>query len=976
MATLKTALKHLLIGPLGSLFWALLGLMIMLTLLPGQQVFGAMQSYLGFHSLVELICVMVTVLSALAIFNSYRTLSTQYLCVGALLGLSAVMDSLHFLSMPGMPDLFSPNALNKAIYFWILGRLSAISALLLLSLSQLSDQPARFPRLILVLFLAAGVVSLVAIFGYPQHLPVLYIPEQGLTPLKVTLEWGLAGMSVLAGIILLRSSRLRQRRDREMLTVAAWITALAEICFTLYGTANDEFNVLGHIYKAISYLLIFRALFLSHLRYPWQALNDTRVRLSEQEQRWNLALIGSGTGVWDMNLITDKLFASAQFHQILGYRNGALPRDAQAWRDRLFHPEDLHQVIASFDEHVAGHSEHWRCEYRFLDAHNQWRWLLANGQIIDFDEDQRPTRIVGTVTDIHARREQEQRLAETQKRLQTLFDTAPIGMLVIDTQGVVHQHNSMLEQLLTPHRIVTGQDSIWQWVSAEERADVLHHWHEWQQQPIEHRRESTWHRELRMSLYGHGPGEHQPLWAEWVIAALPEENLYLLLIEDISARKQATELLIENSSLYRSTFESGNAIKLLVDPESGAIVDANMAASDYYGHSLDALKTMLMHDISLTPVATRRQRAQQTLMEREGHFETRHRLASGAIRDVEVFVAAVVIGGRTLIYEMVHDITIRKEAEQGLVLLNQRLSRDGLYRQRLNELSTQLFELNDIIGVVPLLEEYLPQCFPDTSGELALRIEEMDQAHCITWGNALSTQPAFEYRQRLTTTTGALGRMILQAAPLDDEDRHRLERMTDETARILTLTLINLRLRSQLTDHAYRDALTGLYNRRYLNETLPGLLENAADEAPVSLALLDLDHFKRLNDTWGHDAGDQVLVALGEILTQRLRATDISCRYGGEEFIVVLPGASASIALMRLNEVLEQFGQWSMEIGDERISHLTFSAGLIEAPRQGYDMGALIEMADQALYSAKHAGRGRVHQAGAEMLRSQGDALS
>ncbi|WP_457808678.1 MASE3 domain-containing protein [Kushneria sp. EE4] len=961
MATLKTALKHLLTGPLGSLFWALLGLMVALAVLPGHQVFGLQESYLGFHSLVELTCVMVAVLSALAIFNSYRTLSTQYLCVGSLLALSAVMDSLHLLSMPGMADLFSPNTLDKAIYFWLLARLSAISALLLLSLSHLSDQPARFPRLILISFLAAGVVALVAVFGYLQQLPTLYIPGRGLTPLKISLEWELAGMSVLAGIILLRSSRLRQRRDREMLTLAAWVTALAEICFTLYGSANDEFNILGHVYKAVSYVLIFRALFLSHLRYPWKALTETRTTLTHQEQRWNLALTGSDTGVWDMNLVTDELFASAQFHQILGYRNGALPRDAQSWRERLFHPDDLEHVMASFDEHVAGRNAHWRCEYRFLDASNKWRWLQANGQIMAFDEDKRPTRIVGTVIDIQTRREQEQRLAETRRRLQTLFDTTPTGMLVIDHLGVVHQHNPMLEQLLAPHEIVIGEENIWRWVSNDHDAQALQHWQTWQGQDATQRRESTWHRELRMDLYGHGRAG-QPLWAEWVIAPLPEENLYLLLIEDISARKQATELLLENAGLYRSTFESGNAIKLLLDPENGAIVDANAAASDYYGHSLDTLKTMTMQDISLTPLITRQQRAHQTLAQHEGHFETRHRLAEGAIRDVEVFVAPVVIGGRTLIYEMVHDITARKEAEQGLVLLNQRLSRDGLYRQHLNQLSTYLFELDDINGVVPLLKAYLPRCFPDTSGELALRIEELDQAHCITWGNPLAAQPAFEYRQRLTTATGALGRMTLQAVPLDDEDRQRLERMTDETARILTLTLINLRLRSQLTNHAYRDALTGLYNRRYLNETLPELLAGCSDEAPVSLALLDLDHFKRLNDTWGHDAGDQVLVALGEILTQRLRATDISCRYGGEEFIVVLPGANAGIAMMRLNEVLEQFGRWSMTIGDDRIEHLTFSAGLIEARCQSRDMSTLIEMADQALYSAKHAGRGRVHQ--------------
>ncbi|WP_456269349.1 diguanylate cyclase [Kushneria sp. AK178] len=971
MATLKNALKHLLTGPLGSLFWGLLALMVVMSLMPGQQVFGLTESYLGFHSLVELTCVVVAVLATLAIFNSYKTLSAQYVCVGALLGLSALMDSLHLLSMPGMADLFTPNTLNKAIYFWLFARLCAISALLLLSLSHLSDRPARSPHLILLPLLLLGALALVAVFGYPQAIPAMYVPGQGLTALKIALEWGLAGMSVLAGIILLRSARLRQRRDREMLTVAAWITALAEICFTLYASANDEFNILGHVYKAVSYTLIFRALFLSHLRYPWQALNETRTRLAEQEQRWNLALTGSATGVWDMNLVTDEVFASVQFHQMLGYRNGELPRDAEIWRTHMFHPEDRERVLASFDAHIAGENRHWRCEYRLLDAQNQWRWVLANGQIMARDEEHHPIRVVGTAIDIQTRREQEQRLAESGQRLQALFDNTPIGMLVIDAQGVVHQHNQMLVQLMAPQEIVTGQTNIWTWVHAEEDTNALQRWLKWQQQGTACHQKPTWHRELRMGSHGHY-GPERPFWTEWIISPLPEENLYLLLIEDISDRKQATELMLENAGLYRSTFESGNAIKLLIDPDSGNIIDANAAAGEYYGYSCDMLKIMNMDALSLTPVATRQARAQQTLQDREDHFETRHRQADGAIRDVEVFAAAVVINGRRLIYEMVHDITARKEAEQSLVLLNQRLARDSLYRERLNQLSTRLFELTDMAEVAPLLERDLATCFPDTSGELALRIEELDQGHCIRWGGDLVPRPGFEYRERLTGANGTLGRLILQATPLDEEDRQRLSRMGDETTRILALTLTNLRLRSQLTDHAYRDALTGLYNRRYLNETLPGLLDNASDESPVSLALLDLDHFKRLNDTWGHDAGDQVLVALGEVLTQRLRATDISCRYGGEEFIVVLPGAAADIAMIRLNEVLEQFGQWSMAVGGDRIAHLTFSAGLIEAPRQGHDMNALIEMADQALYSAKHAGRGRVHQAGTEMSLLQG----
>ncbi|MFC0269577.1 MASE3 domain-containing protein [Kushneria aurantia] len=953
MATLKAALRHLLAGPIGAIFWVLLAVLVALTLLPRANLFDVFANYLAFHSIIELLCVMVALMAALAIFNSYRALSSQYLCAGCLLALSALFDSLHLLSMPGMPALLSPNTLSKAIYLWLAGRLCVIVALLLLALSRHNDAPCPRPLSVLALFALAGASVATVTVLFHAHLPAMYIDGAGLTPFKIASEWGLVALSVTAGMILLRSARMRQRVDRELLAVAAWTTGLAEICFTLYGAADDEFNVVGHVYKAISYALLFRALFLSHLRYPWQAMAESQQRLTYQEQRWNLALTGADTGVWDFDLSEDRIFSSAQFHDMLGYRHGEMPREAHLWRERLIHPDDSEQMLASFDRHARGETAHWRCEYRMLDAHGDWRWVLSNGQAMIFNDAGQPTRVVGTTIDIQTRREQDKRLEEVKQRLQRIFDAAPMGMLVIDGEGRVWQHNHIVKTLLG--RAPQECERVDDWVPAEARESLLTQWQQWRDSP-EIRRDKTWRRELR--LLGN---DETDIWTEWQITSLPEQNLYLLMIEDISVRRRATELLTENASLYRSTFESGNAIKLLLDPDSGRIVDANPAASHYYGHTPEAMKNLYVTDISTTPEKLRSLHTRRTLEARSDHFETRHRLADGSERDVEVFVAPVMIEGRELFYEMVHDISARKQAEMSLNALNRRLERYGDHLQRLHELSAELFSLDSVNDVVPLLEEALPTCFADARGEIALRLEDLPAPCTISWGGVMATAPNFEYRQRLVTATGALGLLRLQAEPEDDNDRLRLERMVDETARMITLTLINLRQRRQLTDHAYRDALTGLYNRRYLNETLPKLLAECRPDFPLALILLDLDHFKRLNDSYGHEIGDQVLVALARLLGERLRHTDIPCRYGGEEFIVVMPGASAEIARKRMESMLEHFGQWQLTLEDgRRIEQLSFSAGLSVATRAGYPMNELIEQADRALYGAKHAGRARV----------------
>ncbi len=167
-------------------------------------------------------------------------------------------------------------------------------------------------------------------------------------------------------------------------------------------------------------------------------------------------------------------------------------------------------------------------------------------------------------------------------------------------------------------------------------------------------------------------------------------------------------------------------------------------------------------------------------------------------------------------------------------------------------------------------------------------------------------------------------------------------------------------LQEKLRDLAVRDPLTGLFNRRYMEETLRRELSRSArEDQPLSLVMIDIDHFKQLNDTYGHPAGDLVLKELAALLLRHLRSEDIVCRFGGEEFVAILPGAPLMAAAQRAETWRLAFQELHIVYEDQVLTS-TLSMGIAEYPRHGATSEDLLFQADSAMYMAKRAGRNRV----------------
>lgn len=191
------------------------------------------------------------------------------------------------------------------------------------------------------------------------------------------------------------------------------------------------------------------------------------------------------------------------------------------------------------------------------------------------------------------------------------------------------------------------------------------------------------------------------------------------------------------------------------------------------------------------------------------------------------------------------------------------------------------------------------------------------------------------------------GKNVLISLLIDITERLHAEREVKE-------------LHEKLREQSIRDPLTGLYNRRYLEESLERELVLAfREEHPVSIIMGDLDHFKKINDSFGHLAGDQVLRVFADLIKRSARGSDICCRYGGEEFILVLPRMTEKSSFDRAEQLRREIQSSPVIYGDLSIS-VTCSFGIASFPVNGMTGNEVIAAADSALYSVKEAGRNQV----------------
>jgi diguanylate cyclase (GGDEF)-like protein len=351
-------------------------------------------------------------------------------------------------------------------------------------------------------------------------------------------------------------------------------------------------------------------------------------------------------------------------------------------------------------------------------------------------------------------------------------------------------------------------------------------------------------------------------------------------------------------------------------------------------------------------------------------------------------------------------IAERNTAEEKLQRANaelertvQRLAQRSVETSAVRELGDMLQSCTSASEGGQLIARYTQRLIPGQGGMLFVRDAQNDVYHAVeAWGDAPAQQmitaedcwalrrgkahivkedasnvvcdhspraPLFSVCVPLSARGEVLGLLTVHGNDLPREDRdYQLEVITQLTERIAdraSLALADIKLRDSLRTQAIEDPLTGLYNRRFMEAAVLREITRARrDNEPIGVVMIDIDRFKKFNDTYGHQAGDEMMREVGRVIRSHVRAGDLACRYGGEEFVIILHKAPGEVSRQRAEQLRSAIGSLHFAQGSERGQRVTVSIGVATFPENGASWEALLKAADEALYAAKQAGRNRV----------------
>lgn len=348
-------------------------------------------------------------------------------------------------------------------------------------------------------------------------------------------------------------------------------------------------------------------------------------------------------------------------------------------------------------------------------------------------------------------------------------------------------------------------------------------------------------------------------------------------------------------------------------------------------------------------------------LQRQGPYSIEYRILRPDGTQRHVYQQAEVIRGEDgqpiSMIGTQQDITERKQAEQSAI-------DESNFSNTLIASQPDLFFVLDSAGRYIRWNDRLREILGLSDAELAVTdaldsIHESDRSAVAQIIQEAFEQGAATIEARLITKRGIRDYMFSARSADTAKGKYLIGIAINITDRKLAEAEVQ-KLQETLREQVLHDPLTGLYNRRYLDETIERELSRAErNKQPVGIVMCDLDHFKRVNDTHGHLAGDEVLRVFAELLEKNARGSDIVCRFGGEEFVMFLPGMPSAAAYQRAEQLRRELAATQITLG-EAVIMVTASFGVASFPENGDTMDSLISAVDAAMYQAKETGRDRV----------------
>ncbi|MFP4440023.1 MAG: PAS domain S-box protein [Chloroflexaceae bacterium] len=691
------------------------------------------------------------------------------------------------------------------------------------------------------------------------------------------------------------------------------------------------------------------------------------------------------------------LLANPSYFELYGYTPDAVIGQTFAI---IFPAEERAEAAETYRR--VFHSPAVKQRFESVVRHANGTMLIMETHVDFLVQDGQRVAMLSVIRDITERKRLEEELHHSRAMLQSFLDHSPSAMAVKDLQGRYLIANRRMAELLqcAPEQLI-GQDD-----SAFLPPDVIARWQTRNRQAF---------------------ATGQPIEAEETLVLQGELRSYLLtafplfdpdrgiaavgsITTDITGRKQA-EAALEQQRLFLRQVLDINPNLIFARDRNGHFTLVNQTLADMYGTTVEYLSGKTDADLNpnLKEVQQIWEEDQEVLRTgREKVVPERFiQGVAGWERWLSIVKRPIMRPDGTADQVLVvgTDITLRKQTEIELQHINelhlhsiQELEQHNREITLLNEMGDYFQACLNVDEAYQTVKRFAFKLFQGQPGGLYMLNQTLTTLDAVsTWGDLpasmrlLMAEACWALRLGRPYTTlhsdseppcahqhmqihpvyicvpivaqgETLGvfRQYIGALPSPEH----YAQLARTVARQIALALANLSLRDQLYQQAIRDPLTRLFNRRYLEESFAREVHQAGrHQHAIGVIMLDIDHFKQINDTYDHDTGDTVLRMVGELLQTQTRGGDIVCRYGGEEFILVLPDAALEATQQRAELLRQEISSLTIKYAGHVLEPITASLGVAVFPQHGTTVNALIRAADTALYRAKAAGRNQVQVA-------------
>ena len=631
-------------------------------------------------------------------------------------------------------------------------------------------------------------------------------------------------------------------------------------------------------------------------------------------------------------------YVNSEFLETYGLSEAQLPINATEIFKYL-HPDDTEKVLASIRE-SAHKLESW---------HEDYRLILPNKGVVWRHGDAQPQKLAdgsilwhGYIADITDRKQNEQKLFIESEKNSALLRNASDGIHIIDSDGNIfvvsdsfctmlgYQQNeligmnvSMIDANFKPSVISKNINDL---LNGQQRSQF-----------------ETLHKCKDGSIINVEVSSY-PL-------ELNGRRVLFNSSRDITQRKQTENTLRESEARFRQMFELHSAIMLLVDPESGKIVDANSAAEHFYGYAPDNLRAMNIEDINMQTRAQIEYEMRQAYEQNRNYFIFEHRRMNGSTCTVEVHSSPVIVNGVRLLFSIIHDITDRKRAEENLRITAGvfSISQEAIVITDANNNIVEVnpaftritgYSRNEVIGKNPRLlsSGHQDKAFYTQMWEILKR----DQAWRGEIWNRRKSGQIYPELLSISALCESSGKVIRYVAVFSD-----ISHLKEHEAELISA--------------AHFDALTGIPNRILLADRMKqAIAQTSRENNMMAVCYLDLDGFKPINDSLGHEAGDDVLIEVAKRIGNTIRGGDTNARLGGDEFVVLLLGLDRGEECVATLERMLAAIAAPITLKNKTVS-VSASIGVSIYPIDDQDPDTLLRHADQAMYVAKQSGKNRFH---------------